>query len=597
VRLQRVLAIFLLVSVVGAGCAAPTTSPTAPLTALPTVPPTVPPTPSPVLSPTLSEAEGAVESPTLPQDAVFGVVRDEKGPVAGATVRVQATDNATLTDDEGRFMLTDLSKSVAVTISAWKHTYYCAKVEGVVPPASGITLTLRRYQTNDNPDYEWIPPAGANSCASCKPGVTQIWLDNAHAGSATNPRFLTMYNGTDTQGNQSPPTRYGYSRDYGRFPLRPDPNKPYYGPGYKLDFPNTAGNCAACHTPGAAVDTPYGTDPSALTGADTFGVHCDFCHKVADVTLNPDTGLPFPNMPGSLSMDVRRPFPGDPDRYQLFFGTFDDDNVPEEDTYLPLIKASQFCAPCHFGTFWDTVVYNSFGEWLESPYSDPNAGQTCQNCHMPAPSILDREPMTNVAPDAGGVERDPMSIHAHIQPGAADEELLQNAVTMTATARLEGEAVVVQVDITNDKTGHHIPTDSPLRHLILLVQATVGQGQALPQLDGPTVPEWGGVGDPAQGYCAGRPGKGFAKILEELWTEVSPSGAYWNPTRVLDDNRLAAFATDTSIYTFAAPTEGEVTVEVTLLFRRAFIELMDQKGWDVPDIVMEKEVFTLSASQ
>jgi hypothetical protein len=65
----------------------------------------------------------------------------------------------------------------------------------------------------------------------------------------------------------------------------------------------------------------------------------------------------------------------------------------------------------------------------------------------------------------------------------------------------------------------------------------------------------------------------------------------------LSDNRLAAFATDTSVYTFAAPTEGEVTVEVTLLFRRAFIELMDQKYWDVPDIVMEKEVVPLSVSQ
>ncbi len=598
--LQRVLAIFLLVSVVGAGCAAPTTSSTAPLTVLPTVPPTAPPTPSPVLSPTLSEARGAVEGPTLPPDAVSGVVRDEDGPVDGATVRVQATTNETLTDEEGRFTLTGLSEGIAVTVSAWKHTYYCAKVEGVVPPASDVTLTLRAYQTTDNPGYIWIPPTGENSCYSCKPGVTQVWLDNdLHAGAASNPRFLTMYNGTDVHSNQSPLTRYGYSRDYGRFPLRPDPNQPYYGPGYKLDFPNTAGNCAACHTPGAAVNAPYGTDPNALTGADTFGVHCDFCHKIADVSLNPASGLPFPNMPGVLSMDIRRPFPDDPERYQLFFGTFDDDNVPEEDTYLPLLKESQFCAPCHFGVFWDTVIYNSFGEWLESPYSDPSfeGAQTCQQCHMPAPTILDGEPMTNVAPDAGGIERDPLTIPAHTFPGAANEELLQNAVTMTATAWLEGEAVVVQVDITNDKTGHHVPTDSPLRHLILLICATDAQGNTLQQLDGPTVPEWGGVGDYRQGYYAGLPGKGFARILEELWTEVSPTGAYWNPTRVLSDNRLAAFATDTSVYTFAAPTGGEASVEVTLLFRRAFKELMDQKGWNVADILMEQEVVHLSASQ
>ncbi len=29
-------------------------------------------------------------------------------------------------------------------------------------------------------------------------------------------------------------------------------------------------------------------------------------------------------------------------------------------------------------------------------------------------------------------------------------------------------------------------------------------------------------------------------------------------------------------------------MKVTLLFRRAFKELMDQKGWEVPDIVMEE---------
>jgi hypothetical protein len=40
-----------------------------------------------------------------------------------------------------------------------------------------------------------------------------------------------------------------------------------------------------------------------------------------------------------------------------------------------------------------------------------------------------------------------------------------------------------------------------------------------------------------------------------------------------------------------------VTVEVTLLFRRAFKELMDQKGWDTPDIVMERKVIILTSGQ
>jgi hypothetical protein len=513
----------------------------------------------------------------------------------GATVRVQATANRTGTNEAGRFLLAGIAAGVPVTISAWAEGYYCARAIGVTPPAGGVTLVLRTVQTTDNIAYDWIPPVGETSCYSCKPGVTQVWLDSdAHGKSASNLRFLSMYNGTDVKGNQSPLTRYGFSRDYGRIPLLPDLTQPYYGPGYKLDFPQTAGNCAACHTPAPAIDAPYGVDPNTVSGVDVFGIHCDFCHKIADVRLDPDTGLPYPNMPGVLSMDIRRPFPNDPDRYQLFFGTFDDDNVPEEDTYLPLIEQSQFCAPCHFGVFWDTVVYNSYGEWLASPYSDPayEGARTCQQCHMPAPTIVHGQLLTNVAPGAGGVERNPMSIHAHTFPGAASQELLHNAVTMEVEARREAGGIVVDVTVTNDRTGHHVPTDSPLRQMILLITATDSSGRSLSLHEGPVLPDWCGVGDPAEGYFGGLPGKAYALVLQELWTELLPSGAYWNPTRVVSDTRLAALTSDRNAFAFQAP-DGSATIEVALWFRRAYKELMDQKGWTDEDILMAEESLTV----
>jgi len=527
----------------------------------------------------------SVETPLSP-DAVSGVVYDEGGPLPGATVRVQATNNNTTTDDDGFFALSGLSPSVPVTITAWTEGYYVGWISAL-PGAEPVTITIKPHYTTDNPDYTWFSMEGAEgskSCGHCMADHYAEWLEDAHSQSAVNPHFLTMYNGTDVQGNQSPLTRYGYSRDYGSFPLRPDPNQPYYGPGYKLDFPHTAGNCAACHVPAAAAKPggAYAADPNQLSAIESEGVFCEFCHKIGDVTLDPATGIPYPNMPGVLSMRLYRS-EGDE---VLFFGTFDD--VTRRVSYLPLEEESAFCAPCHFGVFWDTVIYDSFGEWLRSPYSDPENGQTCQDCHMPVTDAT-----FFALPDKGGVERPPGRIFSHYMPGAMDEELLQHAVTITATAQLEGDAVTVQVDITNDQTGHHVPTDFPARHLILLVQATDAYGNPLEQLEGPTVPEWGGVGDPSEGYYADQPGKAFAKVLEELWTEISPSAAYWNPTRILSDNRLAAFATDSSSYNFAAPDEGQVKVEVTLLFRRAFIEMMDQKGWDVPDIVMEQETVRL----
>jgi hypothetical protein len=115
-------------------------------------------------------------------------------------------------------------------------------------------------------------------------------------------------------------------------------------------------------------------------------------------------------------------------------------------------------------------------------------------------------------------------------------------------------------------------------------------GEKLQQLKGPVVPEWGGVGEYDDGYFSGAPGTAYAKILMELWTEISPSGAYWNPTRIVSDNRIPALGSDTTTYIFNTSEVSETSeVSVTLLFRRAFIELMDQKSWDVLDIVMKEE--------
>ena len=60
---------------------------------------------------------------------IHGAVHDEHGSVEGAVVRIQATGNATSTDNTGRFLLTDLDPGAPVTVNAWKQGYYCAKVD------------------------------------------------------------------------------------------------------------------------------------------------------------------------------------------------------------------------------------------------------------------------------------------------------------------------------------------------------------------------------------------------------------------------------------------------------------------------------------
>jgi hypothetical protein len=250
-------------------------------------------------------------------------------------------------------------------------------------------------------------------------------------------------------------------------------------------------------------------------------------------------------------------------------------------SYLPLIEESAFCAPCHFGVFWDTVIYNSYGEWLDSPYSDPNSGRTCQDCHMP-PAGYD----AFVYPEKGGLYRDPNRISSHLMPGAADDVFLQNTATVVLSAERENGVVNVRTTVTNTEAGHHIPTDSPLRQIFLVVTAMDAEGNPLALQSGPTLPKWAGD-------LSGEAGIYFALILEELWTRMKPTGNYWMPTRVVEDTRLPALAQNVSAYTFVASADTSVTIEARLIFRRAFYELMQQKDWDIPDILMEHEAVSL----
>jgi len=515
-----------------------------------------------------------------------GIVTYDDFPVAAAVVRIQGSDQFTLTDQEGFFEIKPITEKVPVVITAWKEGHYIGWSE-TASPDEPISISISRYDTSDNLNYDWNGNengTGSIGCAECHPAYGE-WVKDAHSQSAVNPRFLSMYAGTDIQGNTSPLTQYGFNRDYGTFQLRPDPDQPYYGPGYQLDFPDSAGNCAACHVPAQAAypGKEYTSDPTTAEGIEQEGIFCNFCHKIGDVDLDSQTQLPRPNMPGVLSIQLFRP-PDDGE--ELFLGNFDD--VAGPDSYLPLYEQSAYCAPCHFGDFWDVTVYNSYGEWLQSPYSDPEDGQTCQQCHMPA---VDYEYF--VYPDQGGVRRDSQEIRDHNMTGFMEETLMENAVTLSADATIVGDQLKLTVSVVNDQTGHAVPTDYPLRQVILLVEARDQTGKTLELIEGSTIPFYGGEGDPSDGYYAGLPGKVYMKVLQELWTEFYPSGAYWNPTRVLEDNRLMPFEEDKIDHTFSMADANDANITVRLLFRRATKELMDQKGWDVKDIPMEELRLTL----
>jgi len=534
-----------------------------------------------------------------PEKTVRGTVQGEEGPLPGAVVRIQTTEYSAVTGTSGEFELAvPGSFNAPVKLTAWAKGYFINGPVEASPGGKEVTISLHRHSRMDNRDYAWLPslrPAGSDekqACSEChfrgKAGSGPIlpvdeWLEDAHSQSAVNPRFLTMHSGTDISGRRSPATRFRRT-DSGLAALPPDPEEPYYGPGYRLDNPDHTGDCGACHVPAAAVNAPYNTDPYWVQGVEAEGIPCDFCHKIWDVRLDAATGLPFPEKAGVLSYEFRRPFKG----HQFFAGPLDD-IAPGEDTYSKLQKSSQFCAPCHFGVFWGTVVYDSYGEWLRSPYSAEGNGKTCQDCHMPGSGAE-----LFARAEKGGLKRDPKTIVSHRMPGARDLDLLRNAVSLTLEAEPAPEGIRVRTKIVNDRTGHHVPTDSPLRHLILVVRAYGGGAGELALKAGPVLPEWCGSGNPADGNYAGLPGKVFVKMLEEMWTGVSPTAAYWNPTRIVMDTRLEAYQTDSGEFLFTAPGSGDVRIEAVLLYRRAYKKLMELKGWNEPDIVMESAAVTLN---
>lgn len=485
--------------------------------------------------------------------SVSGVVVDTNGPIAGATVRIRATENVTATNVDGRFRLRSLAEGERVEVTAWYDGYYIAGVH-VTPTISGLTITLRPYHTEDHPGYEWTSPITGTSpgaCGNCHPPIISQWQNNAHGTAIANPRFFSLYNGTDLSGTVQ------------------------IGPGYQNDFPGTAGVCANCHSPAAGVDGYLTTNMNDVRDVITAGIHCDYCHKVGGAYLDPATQSVYPNAPGAQSQRLLRPPPGD----NIFFGPYDD--VKDPDTFLPLITQSQFCAPCHQFTFWGTPIYESYEEWLASPYAD--AGVTCQDCHMPPNGDT-----YFALPEVGGLEHPPEKIPSHLQPGARDVALLQDTVTLTLSARQVIDEVHVTVTITNTGAGHDVPTDFPGRHMILTVSATDGQSLPLARRGGPIVPEWGGP-------QAGLPGVAYAKVLRDVETGEMPIVSYWKRSVIASDNRIAALGVASSVYTFTVPLSGEeVQVTARLIFRRLFYELAAQKGWSLPDVVMVERSSTVS---
>jgi hypothetical protein len=501
---------------------------------------------------------------------------------------------------DGR-LLTFKACSDTQAISVWSPGYYVETLRCNGNPKQEYPVTLRPLDFLDNPNYAWVdadPRSNrALNCAACHADPSSgsnehgEWDADGHATVFEQPYFLTMYLAAD-------PFQTLASAD---------------GLGFQPEYAGRTGQCMFCHAPaalpllqrGISWPTANTLQPGERTNVETEGVTCDVCHKVSDVLLG-ENELPFEDKPGVLSLTFQRPssnavfyFGPRPDHKPGISGAAD-----HMAACSPVFSESRFCAVCHYGKFYDAVIYNSYGEWLDSKYSKKTINsvenqeyRACQDCHMISAQSVDGSSLdARSACSQENLSFRDFSHNMMKRDNTGSPILVQGAATVSVTARKDEGKIKVKVTVANKRAGHKLPTDSPLRHLILVVEARDTNGKLLAQLEGPSIPDWGGADDQPGGY-AGQPGVIYANILMDTETGAIPAVEYWNPTVPAwsgSDTRLPPLKDVPSNYSFLAPYRGEVTVTARLFYRYAFLDLILQNGWPLQDVLVNWDSKTVS---
>jgi hypothetical protein len=519
--------------------------------------------------------------------------------VETAVVRMVGTDHA---DDLDQNILSLPTCSKGGYISAWAQGYYILTfpcVDGLSVP---YTVELERFYQSDNSNYAWLNAGSCKDCHSKSPpdlrNEYSEWEKYGHSQAFVSTYFSTTYMGTNVNGQPSQQIQWSILADGQKtYPLI-DPMKPDFGAGYHLDYPVSNGNCALCHIPAGSPGTLQEMNIAGLielfrenyVTTETEGVTCDVCHKVTDVLVEKNSRLPYEDRPGVLSMSLLRPNPSErvnfgPLAYESILGN------PSKATCFPIFGESKFCAACHYAKFANTLIYGSYKEWLDSPYSNPaNSNyRTCQDCHMKddtqSVNPVHREACSEANRENQNYDHNMMKYGPDKEnPSRQIPTLVQGAAQISLAPVLANGQIYVTVTVQNTGAGHKFPTDSPLRHLILLIKAEDWRGSPLTQSGGPMVPIW------AAPDLAGYAGQIFGHILKDKDTNLAPSFAYWNPVEdawIGADTRLVPGVPVQSVYSFAAPYERLARITARLIYRKAFKNVVDKKGWLLADLDVE----------
>jgi hypothetical protein len=532
--------------------------------------------------PTSTGTSGAGLLPNLPESfSVSGRVVDQDGmPVEGATVLQggRSTEPTTASAGDGTFTLTMSYPGFGTpTVVASKVGFRTAGVELFELPVEPLELVVRAAKPPDNEGYVYGEPGKGKDpstlfCGHCHDTIASEFQTSKHAQAARDPLVQDLYAGV----SEAHPTKAACEAAGGSWRLGRVPGsaaeamaKCYLGGGVLPDLnatcangslscddpalpaaaaPMNFGGCADCHAPGMD-GKAGGRNLLDATGVGyENGVHCDFCHKVADVelALAPGTG-------GRLR--VQRPHettsngpPGGKLRPVMFGPLLDVPNPLMGASLQPKFSQAVFCAGCHEdrqaallpGTslaprFAEGLpVHTTYSEWLAGPYAP--AGVPCQHCHMPANDELDSSadlgnPYT--ASITFGFPRPPEQIRRHIfrSPLVALSpqglRLIDTALTSSVAPALKNGNLEVEVAVGNLGCGHAVPTGEPMRAVVMIVEALC-DGVALAANGGVTLDEVGGA------KLRGSVGAGISVVNTTLaWTAATSVATKGDVVRVV----------------------------------------------------------------
>ena len=487
--------------------------------------------------------------------------------IPGAWVHVQGdlgASGAFSTAPDGAFTLTGVPAGALVLAASipYLRSAPANYTIGAGYGADGdtdIDIRLELLPAADNPAYE---PATVEDCGGCHFERYSQWQTSHHAFTAQNAWVLDLLAGTGTPGG---------------------------GAGYVFrdtHDPGETGFCATCH---AAMEDIRSPEPQGVFLDEVAqpygleGVTCVTCHQMDSVDEGNINAL---HHRGKSTYRFPEPEPGY-DTLQYVWGPMNDVTFEfMKASHSTLHTESRICASCHqyHNPDTDAPGQNTYVEWQGSSYAQPGPGfRNCQSCHMPNLAG------TGQNCEFGGADRESAERHAHTWIGSTPETLQANVDLETAAEFTPQRTVRVTAAVDNFGAGHSFPTGISIRNAILHVEATL-DGQPLAQISGPVVPFWGSDDVPGDqpGDLAGRPGKGFAKVLEG---RINGQGPVVRPVLFIDaeavysDTLIPSGAIDSSELEFALPGAfsgpGEVAVTATLLYRRGWRALAVTKGWTV----------------